>query len=136
MTILFEAALHDNLNYRMSSIMTIGYIAQEISPSNLSTQDIDQCISVLIENLRFPELEIQRITATALINFINFANKSMNVEVERKFILNGIFESLKSSDVQVRILGMQTLVEISRLYYDCISPHIDELIAVTKYYVK
>jgi hypothetical protein len=115
--------------------MTIGYIAQEISPNNLSVQDIDQCIGILIENLKFPELEIQRVTATALINFISFASKSMTVDVERNFIMNGIFESLKSSDVKIRVLAIQAIVEISRLYYDYIGPHSDELIAVSKIHV-
>ena len=115
--------------------MTIGYIAQEISPKHLCVTEIDQCFSVLIENLNFPELEVQRITASALNNFIIYGEKSMGVEAERNFIVNGIIQSLKSGDLQMRVLAMQAIVELSRLYYDQLGPHIGELIEASKYHV-
>lgn len=66
----------------MSSIMTIGYISQELAPGNLSAEEIDSVLSALITNLKDPkETEIATHAIIAFLNFIIFASKNMSVDV-------------------------------------------------------
>ncbi len=115
--------------------MTIGYISQEISPEHISVDDIDQILSQLTSNLNDPDLEIVKIAVCSLLNFIIYARKNMTVDKEREYILRSIFSCFGREDVEVRIYAMQCLVEISRIYYDYIGSHIDEIIQLTKNHV-
>jgi importin subunit beta-1 len=116
--------------------MTIGYIAQEISPDHVSVDIIDQILSQLIENLLHPDKEIVLSAINALLNFIMYARKNMTVDKERDYILVSIFQACSHVDVEIRVFAMQCLVEISRIYYDYLQSHIDRFIQVTKKHVK
>ena len=59
----------------------------------------------------------------------------MNVEGEKSYILSNIYNCLSHSNLKIRILSMQCLVEISRIYYDSIASNIDDIIPITKKHV-
>jgi hypothetical protein len=128
MPIIISAASHEHMNYRMSAILSIGYISQEVHSKNFSIEEINQCISALIENLNYPELEMQKTSAQSLIYFMGFTFRSMRVDAERNFIVGGILKALESQSLEMRVLAMQNCVEMARLYYDELKPHIPDLI--------
>jgi hypothetical protein len=132
MPIIISAAAHEHVNFRMSAILSIGYIAQEIQTKHLSIEDVNQCISALIENLDYPELEMQKTSAQSLIYFMGFTYKSMRVDAERNFIVGGVLKALGSQSLEMRVLAMQNFVEMARLYYDELKPHISDLIITFK----
>jgi hypothetical protein len=112
--------------------MTIGYIAQEIQPGNLTTDEVDNILSALISNLELSlEKEIVNLAITALVNFVVFATKNMQVENDRAVILNTIYQVLTHTDEDIRVLAMQTLVEISRVFYEQIQDQMEKLIQTT-----
>ena len=135
MTILISTATHENLNYRLSSILTIGFISQEINPGNLTIEEVNNVLNVLTMNLNHQSDEVVTETISSFLNFIIFANQNMNVEGEKSYILSNIYNCLSHSNLKIRILSMQCLVEISRIYYDSIASNIDDIIPITKKHV-
>jgi hypothetical protein len=117
--------------------MTIGYIAQEIPPGILASQEVDNILNCLIENLDLSlSQEVVELAISALLNFIVFAGKNMMVDHERDLIFNTIFKVLSHSNVEIRVFAMQCLVEISRFFYQYIGSHLESLIQYTCHHVK
>ena len=117
----------------MASIVTIGYISQELSPGQLSTTDVDNILSALINNMTLEsDLDILSHAVIAFLNFLIFARKNMEIEFERNVIFETIFKCLKHNNLDIRVYSMQCLVEISRIYYCFLESHIDQLISITQ----
>ena len=135
MNILISTATHENINYRLSSILTIGFISQEINPGNLTNEEVNNVLNVLTINLNDKSEDVVTETISSFLNFIIFANQNMNVEDEKSYILNNIYNCLSHSNLKIRILSMQCLVEISRIYYDSIHSNIDDILRITKKHV-
>ncbi len=121
----------------MSSIITIGYISQELVPGHLTSEEVDNILSALINNLTADtDMEIVSLAIVAFLNFLVFAKKNMEIPNEREVILNVIFNCLNHHNVDIRVYSMQCLVEISRLYYDYLDSHIEKIIKLTEYHMR
>jgi importin subunit beta-1 len=135
--ILIETSSNQDINIRMSSLITIGYISQELMPGHLSSEEVDAILCALINNLRADiDLEIISVAIVAFLNFIVFAKKNMEVANERDVIMNVIFSCLSHHSVDIRVIAMQCLVEISRLYYDYLGSHIEKIIQITEHHMR
>lgn len=120
----------------MASITTIGYISQELSPGHLSTTEVDQILTALINNMTLDtDLEIIKHATLSFLNFLFFARKNMEKPDERNYIFNTIFNLLSHNNIDVRICAMQCLVEISRIYYSYLESHIDALVGITEHHM-
>lgn len=121
----------------MSSIITIGYISQELVPGNLSSEEVDNILSALINNLT-PEtdLEIISLAIVAFLNFLVYSKKNMEIPNERDVILNVIFNCIGHHNIDIRVYAVQCLVEISRLYYDQLDSHIEKIINLTEFHMR
>lgn len=77
---------HDNEYYRLSSIITLGYISQEITSKDLISDDVDKILTGILKNLNSPNnkissSELENTAIVALINYISFAKKNFSVAV-------------------------------------------------------
>ncbi len=115
--------------------MTIGYIAQEVTPDCISASQVDDILTQIIANLENTDNEIVETAITAMLNLIVYTKKNMSQPAEKEFILNAIYGCLKNSDKNIRVYAMQCLVEISRLYYENIPNDFENLVTVTKHHV-
>ena len=71
---------HENEYFRLSSIITLGYISQEITPKDLTTDEVDKILTGLLKNLnseinKISSAELENTAIVALINYISFASK-------------------------------------------------------------
>lgn len=120
----------------MASIVTIGYISQELAPGQICSDDVDKILSALIGNMTLDsDFEILSNATIAFLNFLIFARKNMEIDNERNIILDTIFNLLQHSVVDIRVYAMQCLVEISRIYYDFLEANIERLISVTTHHM-
>ena len=80
--ILIQTSANQDMNIRMSSIITIGYISQELVPGNLSSEEVDNILSALINNLT-PEtdLEIISLAIVAFLNFLVYSKKNKKIKM-------------------------------------------------------
>ena len=135
--ILIQTSANPDINIRMSSIITIGYISQELVPGNLSSEEVDNILSALINNLAADtDMEIISLAIVAFLNFLVFAKKNMEIPNERDVIFNVIFNCLNHHNVDIRVYSMQCLVEISRLYYDSLDSNIEKIIKLSEYHMR
>lgn len=83
MNILIKTCTHDEINFRLSSIMTIGYISQELDPSNITSNEGDEILTALIANLNNGmDNDVLTTTIMAFLNFIIFARKNFENQVK------------------------------------------------------
>ena len=116
-----------------SSIVTIGYISQELSPGHLSVEQVDGVITSLIENLtQETDIEIISNAIVAFLNYLLFAKKNFEIPNEKNIIFQVIFSCLEHPSLEIRVYAMQCLVEISRIYYDHLQTHIDVILRLTE----
>lgn len=71
--------------------------------------------------------EIMISSISGLLNTLRFASNNFAVPTEREAIMNEIFKCLSHRNVEVRVLAMQCLVEVSREFYDHISNEIPKI---------
>lgn len=134
--ILVSTANNENENYKISSIMTIGYISQELVPGQLDQNEIDSVLSALITNLTLDQsYEVIKHAIIALLNFIFFSKSDMENPNNKGVIMNTIYNCLNHSSEDIRELAMQCLVEISRLYYDYIESDMEKLLSLTQHFM-
>ena len=77
---------HDNEYFRLSSIITLGYISQEIIAKDLVSDEVDKILTGILKNLnsannKISSSELENTAIVALINYISFAKKNFSVAV-------------------------------------------------------
>ena len=132
-------ASHENAQIRLTSLTTIGFICEELSPDDL-TQDLkNQIMLALTNNISKEEAnnETCRLAIKALLYSIPYTAANFQQQVERDFIMQKILdEALQSGNVSIRETAMQCLVEIGRQEYNMIGSYIERLCQVTSHVAK
>ncbi len=87
--ILVQTSSSDNQNFQAASIMTLGYISQEIQVNEFQVSDVDKILSAFIIILQKSQInaEVAKTTMIAFNNYICFAKKNFEKEVSLIFIL-------------------------------------------------
>ena len=130
---------HDNPQIRLTSLMTIGYMCEELSPEDLTQELKNQIMLALTNNIskEAENTEATRLAIKALLNSIPYTTANFQVPAERDFIMAKIFEeAMQSANVTVRETAMQCLVEIGRQEYNMMGPYIEKMCQVTQHVAK
>ena len=72
-----------------------------------------------------------KLAVKALLHSIPYTSANFEVEVERDFIMNKIFEALANKEVDIRENAMQCLVEVGRQEYNSIQHYFLKIAEVT-----
>ena len=85
--ILISNCSNESEYFRMSSIITLGYISQEIQPKDLTTDEIDKILTGILKNLESPNNkvtsdELVRSSMISLTNYISFSKKNFSFSVK------------------------------------------------------
>jgi importin subunit beta-1 len=118
--------------------MTIGYILQEISTTDVLTLDEISAINITLQNLLNINGQPQEVimqAANAYNNLLIFVDELFKHENERNNIFQVIYNLFGHPSVEVRVLAMQCLVEIVRLYYDHLQLQYENILKLTVQYV-
>jgi len=83
--ILYKTALVEDPKVRLSSVLTIGYISEEVDPNSLSELHKNNLLYAIITNINLEYLELNNITLDAFIKFIPMIKSNMEVEVNNIF---------------------------------------------------
>lgn len=132
--ILCTNAQHTNQQVKAASLMTLGYICENIEPKDLSDQLRSPIIQALTQTISkdegndFPNTTI---ASKALLRSINFADQNFHNQQERDYIMNKIFEALEVPVTDVRESAMQTLVEIAHLHYNYLEHYLVKIAQAT-----
>mmetsp|Transcript_9907 Transcript_9907/g.9825 ORF Transcript_9907/g.9825 Transcript_9907/m.9825 type:complete len:338 (-) Transcript_9907:1543-2556(-) len=131
--ILIANASNVNLNFRLASLMTMGYICEGTSPETLRPDLSNPILSSYAANISSEEnnQEVKLTALKALKNSLQFAKGIMQNNNEREYFLNLIFQACVFQNHQVKREGFSILCEIVRIYYDFISHQLQSIGNVT-----
>ena len=135
--VLVNTCMHENLNFRLSSLETLGYICEEISPKGINYADVDKILSAVFNNISSNDFIITQYCLNTLLNVIPLAEKNFLNKVdiilnknESAIIFKMIFECCnkfitdnKAEDLFYLILQM--FIEILVKFYN----HIHEFMS-------
>lgn len=128
---LVNASQYNNINFKIASILTAGYICQEIEPSLLSSNDRINIFNLIFTNLPFgniTDLELILQTLNALSQFIPFLEPNMKDANFRVELFKHLFSyALQHPDENVKILAVQCVTDISKLFYDYVTDEIPQI---------
>jgi len=122
-----EQSQSSNLQVRLSSILTLGYLCEDLSPETFSQDELNKILGSLLSNV-FPENV--ELTSTAMQAFrrashctgSNFQNPQM-----RQYIMDNVFKALSVEDDDVQEDAMGSLVEMAKVNYDYLSEYIMQI---------
>lgn len=126
-------AKNNELNIRLASLTTLGYICDELDTKDIEDPLKNQIIGALIENISAaPDaLEPTKLAIKALPNAIPYANQNFQNPQERDFIMEKIFLACESADEEVRESAINTLQEVGTLQYDSVEVYFKQICLVT-----
>ena len=123
---------HDLDYIREASLLTLGYICEELSKEHLQKEQADYIISAFLQSLKDNHANPKHIVQTiqGVYHSVKFAAPHFE-EGYGGTIMDGIIQTLKYNDTKVRTIAMQCIVEIVRLYYEAIEPFMGDITEVT-----
>jgi hypothetical protein len=100
----------------MASLQTIGHICEDLNPGDLNQDLKNQIMLALTNNITTDEnlTPACKLAVKALLHSIPYTSANFEVQLERDFIMNKIFEALENKNVEIRENAMQCLVEVGR----------------------
>jgi importin subunit beta-1 len=130
--VLCSNTAHDDFKIKYASLVTLGYICEELRTEELQKEQSDYIISAFFESLEQNKNETDLILKT-----IEGVYHSMKFTVDHfkqnqgKLIMENIVSATTYPLVNVREVAMQCIVEAVRLCYDYIEPFMDEITQTT-----
>ncbi|KAJ7160875.1 armadillo-type protein [Mycena filopes] len=108
-----------NVNLRIATLQTIGFICESIKPEILTLR-ANEILTAVIHGARKeePSTEVQLAAIHALYNSLEFVRDNFEREGERNYIMQVVCEATQNSAVAVQVGAFENLVRIMGLYYD------------------
>ncbi|KAJ7802230.1 armadillo-type protein [Mycena olivaceomarginata] len=108
-----------NVNLRIATLQTIGFICESIKPEILTLR-ANEILTAVIHGARKeePSQEVQLSAIHALFNSLEFVRDNFEREGERNYIMQVVCEATQNSSVAVQVGAFECLVRIMGLYYD------------------
>ncbi|KAJ7619396.1 armadillo-type protein [Roridomyces roridus] len=108
-----------NVNLRIATLQTIGFICESIKPEILTLRS-NEILTAVIHGARKeePSPEVQLAAIHALYNSLEFVRDNFEREGERNYIMQVVCEATQNSSVNVQVGAFECLVRIMGLYYD------------------
>lgn len=132
--ILISTSQNENINIQLSSVTTLEYIYEEISPGDIPNEIIAKLLNTYYslltkENLN-PQLAIN--TLNSISKFLSFIRDFIIDKSSRENFYELIEKYVKHNNEKIRKLGLQIFNEICRIYYDSIEDYIEKIFNFTK----
>ena len=139
---LSQNAFNENMNFRLASLETLGYICEELSNKSINQNDVELIISALLKNLQNEscDSQIAIICLTALLHSVSLAEKNFKTPEHSVVILETVFKLCKTfvNDEKASTifsLIIQFFIDLSQKYYQFIDPYIQRISELTIFIV-
>lgn len=141
--ILCATSQHENINFKLSSLITIGYIAQDVDTKDLTQEQVSAFLNAInlnmnaIENCNDNDIIILKQAIIAFYKLLPFIEANFQVVEQRCILLNKLItliEFYNNDDIKLHTL--QCLVEIARLYYNYLHNEMNNIAPIVCKYMK
>ncbi|KAJ7075629.1 armadillo-type protein [Mycena belliarum] len=108
-----------NVNLRIATLQTIGFICESIKPEVLTLR-ANEILTAVIHGARKdePSSDVQLAAIHALFNSLEFVRDNFEREGERNYIMQVVCEATQNGAIPVQVGAFECLVRIMGLYYD------------------
>jgi importin subunit beta-1 len=123
---------HEMEHIRQASLLTLGYICEELAKGELKKEQSDFVISAFLDSVdkNQDNTETMKQTIQGLYHSVKFAYPHFEMGQGRIFV-DKVLICLGHNDVEVRIIAMQCIVEIVRFFEDHLQPFMEDIMDVT-----
>ncbi|ERM97413.1 hypothetical protein AMTRI_Chr08g166390 [Amborella trichopoda] len=119
---------------KIATLETLGYVCEEVSPQDLEQDQVNAVLTAVVQGMMSPSDPSGsiRLSATrALYNALDFAQTNFENDMERDFIMKVVCATAQSKEIEIRQAAFECLVSISSIYYEILSPYIENLYTLT-----
>ena len=108
----------DDDNVKLASLVTLGFICEDINPECLSPDNMNQILSAVLTNVYPDKIELTKIAMKAFSRAAPITDKNFTVPEQKLFIMEKLFEASKIDNEDILISIMEALNDIVRVNYD------------------
>lgn len=122
------------LHAKHAMLQAIGYICEEIDPSLLSQDLINQMLLCFVDGLAADKpVEIQQVSAEGMVHALSFAAENFKDEnsAQRDMIMSSICNATLLENIVVRRFAFDSICKVASLYYQHLTPYMDALFRLT-----
>jgi len=99
---LCQNSTSEDINIKLASLTTLGYICEELYPEDLNNNLKNNIILALTNNISNEgPIEPTKLAIKALLYSVPYTRPNFQVEAERNFIMEKVFAACKSTDQEV-----------------------------------
>lgn len=133
LSVLIQNTSNTNSCYKTASLITLGYICEGIGSGVLSKEQGDMILTGICASLAPQETDfsVRTIAMQALLNSLKFYKANFEAEEERRYIMSLLIQNLEQRDMNIQIITLRALCEISSLYYSYLGAHLAEIAKIT-----
>jgi importin subunit beta-1 len=122
----------EDINIKLASLTTLGYICEELYPEVLSDNLKNNIILALTNNItKDGPIEPTKLAIKALLYSIPYTTPNFKVAQERDFIMEKLFTSCDIADEEIQEYGLHCLREISIQEYESVQFYFQRICEVT-----
>lgn len=122
---------------RQSTLMTLGYICEEVDESLLASEHVNMILTAIVAGMGAQESDEARLAAIhALTNAIHLAKNNFDVEQERTYLMQVVCQCTQASSQPMRVAAFQCLQQIADNYYSKLQAYMTELYGLTTKAIK
>jgi len=124
---LTKNAESNDLNVRLASLQTLGFICEDIDPASLNQVDMNNILFAVLSNIIPQELTLTRIAMKAFSRAAPITSKNFPDMGQKNFIMQKMFEAGNIDDEEVLISLMEAMNDIVRVNYDFIFEFVEPI---------
>ena len=118
---LCNNSTNEDINIRLASLTTLGYICEELYPEDLADDLKNSIILALTNNITADgQIESSKLSIKALLYSIPYTAPNFKVEQERDFIMEKVFTACNLPDEEIQEYALHCLREIAVQEYEIV----------------
>lgn len=125
--LLQNNANSDDLNIRLASVLTLGFICEDIDPKYLSADQLNLILPAVLMNVIPDQIMLTQIAMKAFARAAPITEQNFLVPEQKDYIMQKVFEASKINDEDVLSSVMEGLNDIVRVNYDYMFPYIGQI---------
>lgn len=132
--LMVGTAENDNINVRLSSLQTLGFLADELESRYFNDQQKSFIIQAIVKNIQNDPSAplITKTSVKAFYSALHLADVNFKVQAERDFIMQRLFQVSESQDDEIQEITMQIFVDLCKQFYDFVSFYFQEIFTLTQ----
>ncbi|CAI0544592.1 unnamed protein product [Linum tenue] len=118
---------------KQATLETLGYLCEEVSPDAVDQDNVNKILTVVVQGMSSSEgnNDVRLAAIRALYNALGFAQANFSNDMERDYIMRVVCEAALSKEEKIRLAAFECLVSIASMYYEKLTPYMNDIFTIT-----